>query len=412
MTRENKKVHVQPGDAKDISDYDAVSLYPSAMARMPGFLIGKPKILEPHMLNRVFLDQQSGYFVHARVTKVGIKRAFPLLTGRKEDGTRLFSNDIEEVYVDKTALEDLIMFQQVEVEVLDGVFFNEGHNPKIGEVMTELFQLRKQKKSEGNPIQEVFKLVMNSAYGFTLMKAPEYDVQIKNRTEADTFIGRNYNAIHSIVEVGTNKTLVKVHKNIDTHYIPLHCGIEVLSWSKRIMNETICLAEDLNIPIYYQDTDSMHLPEKEVPKLEKAFQELYGKELNGKDLGQFHTDFEINGCDNVRSCELIAIGKKCYLDILEGEDTNGNTKQSLHVRMKGVPTDVVKWTAKRLYPKLDEVDGVRELYLQLLDGKEIDFDLTANHTRTCFDSRKDFTVRSRDKFDRRLGFKQPDVLTF
>jgi len=434
MTCDNKKVHVKPektykegsldylldepeeserGEVrKAISDYDAVSLYPSAMARMPGFLKGKPKILESHQLNKAFLDQQDGYFVHARITKVGKRRAFPLLTGRKEDGTRLFDNDIEEVYVDKVSLEDLIKFQEVEYELLDGVYYNEGHNPKICEVMQELFQLRKQKKAEGNPIQEVYKLVMNSGYGFTLMKAPEHDVQIKSRDEADTFIGRNYNAIHSIVEIGANKTLVKSHKNIDNHFVPLHCGIEVLSMSKRIMNETMCLAEDIGIPIYYQDTDSMHLPEKDVTKLETAFEEKYGRQLNGKELGQFHPDFEFEGHDNVRSSELIAVGKKCYLDILEGEDKNGKTEQHLHVRMKGIPTPVVKWTAKRLHPKLNEVDGVRELYLQLLDGKEIDFDLTANDTRTCFDSRKDFTVRSRDKFDRRLGFKLSDQLIF
>ena len=39
-------------------------------------------------------------------------------------------------------------------------------------------------------------------------------------------------------------------------------GIGILSMSKRIMNEVICLVEDLNIKIFYQDTDSMHLFEK------------------------------------------------------------------------------------------------------------------------------------------------------
>jgi len=29
--------------------------------------------------------------------------------------------------------------------------------------------------------------------------------------------------------------------------------------SKRIMNEVMCLAEDLGIEIYYTDTDSMHI---------------------------------------------------------------------------------------------------------------------------------------------------------
>ena len=35
-------------------------------------------------------------------------------------------------------------------------------------------------------------------------------------------------------------------------------GVSLLSMSKRIMNEIMCLAEDLGIKIYYQDIDSMH----------------------------------------------------------------------------------------------------------------------------------------------------------
>tara|TARA_Y100001968_G_scaffold81089_1_gene72211 strand:- start:303 stop:3992 length:3690 start_codon:yes stop_codon:yes gene_type:complete len=407
MTRENKKVHAKGR----ISDYDAVSLYPSAMARMPGFLKGKPKLLQPDQLNREFLDRQDGYFVHARIAKVGVKRAFPLMTGAKEDGTRTFDNDIEEVYIDKTSLEDLVEFQKCEVEVLDGVYFDQGRNTKISEVMRELFQLRKQKKAEGNPIQEVYKLIMNSGYGFTLMKPVEHDLQLKSRDEADTYIARNYNVIHSITEIGSNKTLVKTHKSILDHFVPLHCGIEVLSWSKRIMNEVMCLAEDIDIPIYYQDTDSMHLPEKDVPKLEAAFMEKYGRKLNGKELGQFHPDFEFDGHSNVRSVEGIFCGKKCYLDVLEGEK-DGEVHQTLHVRMKGVPTQTVKWTAARQFKKLTEVNAVRKLYKKMLNGKEVQFDLTQQGTRTCFDSARDFTVKSREKFDRNLTFRNPDVLYF
>ena len=174
-------------------------------------------------------------------------------------------------------------------------------------------------------------------------------------------------------------------------------------------HETMCLAEDIGIPIFYQDTDSMHMPEEAVPKLEATFKEKYGRELNGKDLGQFHPDFEFDGHSNVRSVEGIFVGKKCYLDVLEGEK-DGETNQTLHVRCKGVPTQVVEWTAARDNP--NRIDGVRELYLKLLAGEQVEFDLTAKGSRACFDSARDFTVRSRDKFDRKLEFKNPHVLYF
>ena len=37
------------------------------------------------------------------------------------------------------------------------------------------------------------------------------------------------------------------------------------------MNEVMCLSEDINIPIYYQDTDSIHLIEDDLPKLQESY---------------------------------------------------------------------------------------------------------------------------------------------
>ena len=57
--------------------------------------------------------------------------------------------------------------------------------------------------------------------------------------------------------------------------------------SKRIMNEVMCLAEDNEIKVYYQDTDSMHLKERDIDTLAAKFKETYGRELIGKEMGQF-----------------------------------------------------------------------------------------------------------------------------
>ena len=43
--------------------------------------------------------------------------------------------------------------------------------------------------------------------------------------------------------------------------------------SKRIMNEVICLAEDKKLPIFYQDTDSLHIEEKNVDLLTEALKQ-------------------------------------------------------------------------------------------------------------------------------------------
>ena len=183
------------------------------------------------------------------------------------------------------------------------------------------------------------------------------------------------------------------------------------------MNEPMCLAEDLGINIFYQDTDSMHLPEDDVPRLEEAFAKKYGRQLNGKNMSQFHPDFEIkdrngNKLDHytdIRSIEGIFVGKKSYLDVLEAKNTQtGKVEQHLHVRMKGIPTQIVKRTASLRNP--NPIQGVRELYLDLLNGKIVEFDLTANGTKTCFDVASNFTVKSKQKFDRCLKFKSDEVI--
>ena len=75
MSNRNKKYNI---DGKLISDFDAVSLYPSAMKRLGGPLIGKPKILSPQQLNKKFLDTVSGYFIEVEILKISDDLNFPI----------------------------------------------------------------------------------------------------------------------------------------------------------------------------------------------------------------------------------------------------------------------------------------------------------------------------------------------
>ena len=93
MTRENKKWKVD----LDLDDFDAVSLYPSAMDRLGGYLQGCPKILETNGKTqeqlRSEINNYDGFFIECVVKKVGIHRQFPLLSV-VEDGIRNFTKDI------------------------------------------------------------------------------------------------------------------------------------------------------------------------------------------------------------------------------------------------------------------------------------------------------------------------------
>jgi hypothetical protein len=104
---------------KNVDDFDAVSLYPSAMERLGligGYLKGRPKILT--QFDYDYLKQQDGYFVEIVITKVAKHFKFPLMSQKGE--TRNFTNDMigQVMHVDKISLEDLIQFHQIEFDTV------------------------------------------------------------------------------------------------------------------------------------------------------------------------------------------------------------------------------------------------------------------------------------------------------
>ena len=122
-------------------------------------------------------DKYDGYFVEIKIKKVGVNRKFPLLSYVDENGVRMFSNDMvgKTVYIDKIALEDAIEYQKIEFDIIKGYYFNDGFNYKIAETIKYLFNKRVEMKKAKNPIQMVYKELMNSAYGKTILKNTNTD---------------------------------------------------------------------------------------------------------------------------------------------------------------------------------------------------------------------------------------------
>ena len=395
MVSNNTKIMMK----EDINDFDAVSLYPSAMYRMDGFLKGKPKVI--NNLTYDWLKTQDGYFVDILIKSVGKKYNFPLMSAKNEEGIRIFSNDMigKVLRVDKYTLEDLIEFQEITFDIVRGYYFNEGYNTKIKSTIEFLFNERLKKKKEGNPSQEIYKLIMNSGYGKSIMKPVESDVKIfDDKEEFEVYLTRNYNWVTSYSYFG-NKTKVKSVKTLNDHFNIAHIGVCILSMSKRIMNEVMCLAENKGIQLYYQDTDSIHIKDCDISKLSSAFTEKYNRVLIGKNLGQFHSDFEIDGCSNILAKRSIFLGKKSYIDELQGIDKTGNTVIDYHIRMKGIPNSVILHTANKL-----GYNNPFELYEDLYKGKAIEFDLTNDGSKCNFKMNSDYTVKTLDHFIRKVKF--------
>jgi hypothetical protein len=386
-----------------VNDFDAVSLYPSAMFRMDGFLKGVPKVIEN--LSYDWIKMQNGYFIDIKITRVGIERKFPLLCYKNEEGIRNFTNDMvgRTIRVDKYTLEDMIRFQGITFEVIRGYYFDEGYNTKIRDVITTIFNERLEAKKQGNPIQMIYKLLMNAGYGKSIMKPVETESRFFDTYNGDhdfkVYLSRNYNWITSFVHIG-NKIKVSSVKTLVSHFNIAQVGVCILSNSKRIMNEVMCLAEDNDIDLYYQDTDSMHLKNADIPKLSSVFKNTYGRELIGKGLGQFHSDFDLPDCSNIVAVKSIFLGKKCYIDKLQGTDKQGNTKYGFHIRMKGIPEKCIHYVVE----KTNKYKDVMELYEDLYNGKEVAFDLTNGGSKANFKFNKNYTINTLSMFSRSIKF--------
>ncbi|GMF65805.1 unnamed protein product [Phytophthora lilii] len=388
MTRDNKKWHVQVFEtyslingervehhktqytsheksliqgavaSEGISDFDAVSLYPSAMARLPGFTQGKPK------LHANTIPDCDYHISKVKITSISKKLHFPLLSVKEEGASRNFTNDIvgREFVLDKYALEDLVKFQGATYEVIQGLYWNDGFNTAITTSIKELFEERLKLKAEKNPLQNGIKLLMNASYGKLIQKPIVKSKRfIRGKKAIEEYTIKRIGRLIQRTPVSDDIALFEEHKPLNKHFSPAHLGVQILSMSKRIMNEVMCLAEDLDLKIWYQDTDSMHINRQSLPILSNAFREKYNRELVGKGMGQFHSDFELEGSrGEVFATESYFIGKKTYVDFLKCTE---NDVEGVHKRMKGIPSKLIT--------------DPRKTYKGLYDGIDQEFDMTA-----------------------------------
>lgn len=397
MLRRNEKQRVEG----KVMDFDAVSLYPSAMARLYT-LKGFPKVVDPETQTLDWLLKQDGCFLEIDVLEVPKELDFPLINRQTEKG-RHFTNEPGPMFADNITIEDIIKYHRVpmdKIRVIRGYYYNEGKNYRIQTVIREIFDHRLKYKAEGNPIESVYKLIMNSCYGKSILKPVFKTVNVVSAEKLDKMIVDNSaNVLCWEPLYDGDSYIVKQSKPfLEATGFPTF-GVQVLSMSKRIMTEVMATAQDYEIPIYYTDTDSIHIDADRIEELSRVFRLHYQRELIGKDLGQFHSDFPISPTGRMYHSSLfIGVGKKAYLDVLEDEDGN----RSYHARLKGIPEQALVNAAMTF--RTDVVEGMRELYDTLLDGEIYEFNLIYDGA-VRFVRDKSFAYRTREEFKRRVVFR-------
>ena len=261
-------------------------------------------------------------------------------------------------------------------------------------------------KKEGNPAQAALKLVMNSSYGITGLKPIETKTTIfTDKEKCIQTAAKHFNYLQSRVhndDIGLH--FLEEKKPINTHYNRSHIAVEILSMSKRIMNEVMSTAEDVGARIYISDTDSMHIESDKIPALEAEFEKRYGRVINGKNLGQFHVDFELGKAKNVVSTELLAIAKKVYWDRLEGDGKNGK-EYGVHRRIKGIPSKSILAQCQRETGVKDEV-CTRQAYLNAFNLEQEEFNLLDDGSKVgkfAIEYNKNFTAKQKTQMARNFS---------
>lgn len=375
-----------------IQDFDACSLYPSAMS-ISNYPKGKAKLLTEDQMNFDFLNQQDFYVIEVE-TVLHKSQQIPMFSYKDDSGIRRWVNESKGKYViDKIALEDFVNFHEAEVtKIYRGVYWNEGYNNKIREVVTNIYTTRKELEKNNPALGDMYKLIMNEAYGKTLTKSTTQTIKyIKNDEERlIKYLERNFSFVMDITEYNDNylecrnRDLVLNHKNL------AHIGATVLSTSKRIVNQVLGMANDFKIPILYTDTDSIHMFDKDVDTLSKLFKARYERELVGSKMLQFHCDFKRRNLEGPKiwSKKFIAIDKKIYLDVV----TDGIGEYH-HIRYKGIGDNIIKKYCS------DNSITIEDFYQQIMKGDKLELDLcnggiSFEHVNGKVRTRKTFVRRT------------------
>ena len=397
MCSENKKID-NPQD-QILADFDAVSLYPSAMEKLGGYLQGTPKIIKNLEYDNI--KNYDGYFVEIMIKKVNKKFKFPLMSKITSEGIRDWTNEMnnEIFYCDKTTLEEIIKYHQIEFKIIRGYYYNEGRNYELKSTIKHLFNTRLEAKKKKNPIEKIYKLLMNSCYGKCLLKPIDTEYKYISNSKYKEFISNNYNWVKDADFCKESNTWrIKLIKAINEHFNLVHCGVEVLSTSKKIMNEVMCLASDLDIDMYYTDTDSIHIDNSKINYLADEYKKIHNRDLIGKNMSMFHSDFSSDILKGeITAQRSIFLGKKCYVDELVGSESGDMV--DYHIRLKGIPN------ASILDYCYNNNITPYEVYEKLYNKEEVIFDLTCGGKKINFKFHNDMTISTLDEFNRKISFE-------
>jgi len=368
-----------------IANLDAKSLYPSAIKRLcreRGLPKGKCQRIDSH--DKKVLDGYDYYIVKIQITDIKKNQQLPMVR-TVVSGKNEYINDTKKniiLVVDMITLQDWIEFCDIEYNILDGVYWNNGYNKRLGEMSDFLFTERVKHIEQNNTaIEQIIKLMLVSIYGKTQAQKVLKKQVIVDDDRKEDYIANNFNNISSCKKLNDRQWSVQMD-SLDNTYNMCHVASFILSYSKRIMNEVYDIANTNNCILYYSDTDSIHCNLNDIKTIETEYKKKYNKVLIGNQLEQFNNDFKMdNAVSEIYSTKSIFIAPKTYVDNIVSTDSDGKEISDIHYRLKGVNKQGMEH-----YAKTHQNGDIFKVYEnELAQGCLAEFCLNPEGGKDCFE---------------------------
>jgi hypothetical protein len=422
-------------------DFDANSLYPSAMALFK-YPIGIPKVVKDEAEIKKIQDQLNNLtYENLCILKCDVtfeKKNYCLsLLGTKEyeekqmsekqlkelteeqlqakifktnenknlykraDQLKYTFNDKFGEYFTSVDLEEAIKYNSAKITKIYDVLEWTEKDYILKDAIEPLYNKRKEDKKSA--LGASLKIIMNSSYGTMIKRlVDEYFKITMSNEEFEEFIINNELKGFSLINDETILMQLKQVISEDSIKHPSFLGTFILSYSKRIMNHAIHAFNGFNSwddTFFYTDTDSLNIHVKQFNELKDKKVKYPGLEheinIVGGGMGQLHDDIDCVAEGKI--IRAIYIRPKCYLlevigKALNDEEDKGIRKGDIvikyHIRSKGI--------ASRTLEEFTEEELVAQ-FEKLFKGESIKYEIKNLFERKWQDKFDFQGVRSVDK---------------
>lgn len=239
-------------DAGGLICLDGNSLFPSAMF-IGLFPVGKYMVLDD-MSVKTYLKHMTKFMSIVEVEIDAGNARYPLLPYRTEEGAVIYPNGRFRGVYNSVDLQEAVNDGYTIIRVFRGIYWKRAERI-FKDLIEDLFNQRKTYKKNGNPMEYVFKILLNSTYGTTSTTINDYTAFSNEETPKKKIKGKITSSRQLLGGQFEHRVKMK-YSMVDK---PIHLASFILSYSRKIMNNYIRQIGPENI--YYGDTDSLYVKE-------------------------------------------------------------------------------------------------------------------------------------------------------